>query len=227
MSGRFCCDAPCPPRGTQSGAHVLPHQSGLLVLKDVAMIHERVVARCRLIESDEKLHFVLNKHHILPAHEMRRRRRSPDGQNAKQRAVDMKWMCHSSRAYLPDLVSSEVGLDIDACHIKRFSVYPGEGDHIRMLASLRAVHANSAVHNELPPPHRRSLRGCREFDKTGRHFFDEGLRRRRFEAHYGYVLCAPIGCQAAEYSHFFIRPGLERDCFSVREIDENLETFAG
>src|SRR6266699_1384833 len=85
---------------TPSGAHVLSHQSGLFVLKDVAMIHERVVARCRLIESDEKLHFVLNKHHILPAHEMRRRRRSPDGQNAKQRAVDMKWMCHSSRAYL-------------------------------------------------------------------------------------------------------------------------------
>ena len=51
----------------QSGAHVLSHQSGLLVLKDVAMIHERVVARCRLIESDEKLRFVLNKHHVLPA----------------------------------------------------------------------------------------------------------------------------------------------------------------
>jgi hypothetical protein len=31
------------------------------------------------------------------------------------------------------------------------SVYPCEGDHICMFASLRAVHANSAVHNELPP----------------------------------------------------------------------------
>jgi hypothetical protein len=60
---------------------------------------------------------------------------------------------------LPDLAGSEVGLDIDAFHVKRLSVYPCEGDHIRMLASLRAVHANSAVHYELPPPHRRSLRG--------------------------------------------------------------------
>jgi len=56
----------CPESG-QLGADVLPHQSGLLVLKDVAMIHERVVARRRLIESDEKLHFILNKNHVFPA----------------------------------------------------------------------------------------------------------------------------------------------------------------
>src|SRR6516165_8768278 len=113
----------------------------------------------------------------------------------------MKRMCHSSRDYLPDLCCSEVGLDIDACHVEGFAVYSCEGDHIRMLASLRPVHANSAVYNELPPRDRRSLRGRREFDKTGRHFFDEGLRRRRFEAHHGYVVCTPIGRQAAEYSH--------------------------
>jgi hypothetical protein len=179
--------------GAQSDAHVLPHQSGLLVLKDVAMIHERVVARCGLIKTDEKLRFVLNKHHVLPAREMRRRRRSRDGQDAEQGTVDMKRMCHSSRDYLPDLCGSEVGLDIDACHVKRFSVYPCEGDHIRMLAILRAVHANSAVHNELPPPHCRSLRGRLEFDKTGRHFFDERLRRGRFKAHHGHIVCASIG----------------------------------
>jgi len=68
----------CPESG-QLGADVLPHQSGLLVLKDVAMIHERAGARCRLIERDEKLHFVLNKDHVLPAYEMRRRRCSRDG----------------------------------------------------------------------------------------------------------------------------------------------------
>src|ERR1700748_3818267 len=107
----------------QSSAHILPHQSGLLVLKNVAMIHERVVARCRLIEGDEKLYFILNKHHVLPAHEMRRRRCSPDGQNTKQRAVDMKGMCHSGRNYFPDLGGSEVGLDIDAFHVKSFSIY--------------------------------------------------------------------------------------------------------
>jgi len=131
------------------------------MLKDVAMIHERVIARRRLIKSDEKLRFVLNKHHVLPAREMRRRRRSRGGQDAEQCTVDMKRVCHSSRDYLPDLVGSEAGLDIDAFHVERFSIYPCEGDHIRMLASLRAIHANPAVHNELPPPHRRSLRGRR------------------------------------------------------------------
>jgi hypothetical protein len=64
---------------TRSGAHVLAHQSGLLMLKDVAMIHERVFARCRLIEGDEKLRLVLDKHNVFPARKMRRRRRSRDG----------------------------------------------------------------------------------------------------------------------------------------------------
>ena len=55
-------------------AHVLSHQSGLLMLEDVAMIHERVVARCGTIESDEELRAVLDKHHVLPAGEMSGRR---------------------------------------------------------------------------------------------------------------------------------------------------------
>src|SRR6516164_10986915 len=156
LSRGFCCDAPYALRG-QSDAHVLPHQSGLLVLKDVAMIHERVFARCRLIESDEKLRFILDKYHVFPAREMRWRRRSGDGQDAEQCAVNMKRMCHSSRDHLPHLAGSELGLDIDAFHVKRLSVDPCEGNHVRMFATLRAVHANSAVHNELPPPHRRSL----------------------------------------------------------------------
>src|SRR6516164_3405390 len=189
---------------TRLNANVLPHQSGLLVLKNVAMIHERMVARCWPIESDEKLYLILNKNHVLPACEMRRRRRSRNGQDAEQRAVDMKRMCHSSRNHLPDLAGSEAGLDIDAFHVKRLSVDPCEGNHVRMFAVPRAVHANSAVHNELPPPHRRSLGERREFDKTGRHFFDQRLRHRRFEAHHGHVVCASIGRQAAEYSHFFV-----------------------
>src|SRR5215470_6471496 len=99
-------DVVASDESAQSGADVLPHQSGLLVLKDVAMIHERVVARCRLIERDEKLHFVLNKHHVLPAYEMRRRRCPRDGQDAEQCAMDMKRMCHSGRDHLPDLAGS-------------------------------------------------------------------------------------------------------------------------
>jgi hypothetical protein len=98
--------------------------------------------------------------HVFPTREMRRRRRSGNGQNAEQCAVDMKRMCHSNRHYLPDLAGSELGLDIDTFHVKRLSIYPCEGDHVGMLASLSAVHANSAVHNELSPPHRRSLKAA-------------------------------------------------------------------
>src|SRR5262249_53863415 len=126
------------------------------------MIHEGVGARCRLIESNEKFRSLPNEYHVLPAREMRRRRRSRNGQNAEQCAVDMKRMRHSNRHDLPDLAGSELGLDIDTFHIKRLPIYPYEGDHVGMLASLRAVHANSAVHNELPPAHRRSLRGRRD-----------------------------------------------------------------
>jgi hypothetical protein len=49
------------------------------MLKDMAMIHERVVARRWLIESDQKLRPVLDKHNVFPARELRRRRRSRNG----------------------------------------------------------------------------------------------------------------------------------------------------
>ena len=55
--------------------------------------------------------------------------------------MDMKRMCHSNRVHLPDLAGSEAGLDVDALHVKRLSVYPCEGNHVRMFASLRAVRA--------------------------------------------------------------------------------------
>jgi hypothetical protein len=47
------------------------------------------------------------------------------------------------------------------------------------------------------------------------------------KAHHGHVIRAAIGRQAAEYSHFLVRAGLKRDCFSVREIDEDLKTLGG
>jgi len=74
----------------QSGADVLPHQSGFLVLEDVAMIHERVLAPGRPIEGDKKLRPVFDQRHVFPTREMRWRRRSGNGQNAEQCAVDMK-----------------------------------------------------------------------------------------------------------------------------------------
>jgi hypothetical protein len=44
------------------------------MLKDVAMIHEGVLARCWLIEGYEQLGFVFNENGILPAGKMSRRR---------------------------------------------------------------------------------------------------------------------------------------------------------
>jgi len=57
-------------------------------------------------------------------------------------------------------------------------------------------------------PARRCLRGRQERHKKDRHFFDEGLRGRRFETHHGHVVCAAIGRQATEYSYFLVRAGL-------------------
>jgi hypothetical protein len=53
------------------------------MLEDVAVIHEGMLAGCRLIEGYEKLGFVLDEHGILPTGEMSRRRRSLDRQDAK------------------------------------------------------------------------------------------------------------------------------------------------
>src|SRR5271165_2182901 len=106
---------------TRLAANVLSHQPGLLMLEDVTMIHEGVLARCQLIESDEKLRPVLDKHYVFPAREMSGRRCSRDGQDAEQCAVDVKRVCHSSRDYLPDLAGSDLGLYVDAFHIERLS----------------------------------------------------------------------------------------------------------
>jgi hypothetical protein len=46
------------------------------MLKDVAVIHEGVLARCRLIKSDKQLGLILDEHGILPAGQMSLRRRS-------------------------------------------------------------------------------------------------------------------------------------------------------
>src|SRR5262245_65605646 len=102
------------------------------------MIHEGVGARCRLIESNEKFRSLPNEYHVLPAREMRRRRRSRNGQNAEQCAVDMKRMRHSNRHDLPDLAGCELGLDIDTFDIQPLPLCPYEGDLLASLVSLRA-----------------------------------------------------------------------------------------
>ena len=55
----------------RSGAHVLPHQPGVLVLKDMAVIQERATARGSLIEKDKKFCLVLHKYCVFPASKVR------------------------------------------------------------------------------------------------------------------------------------------------------------
>src|SRR5262249_18883699 len=57
--------ASCGVSSRPLGANILPHQPGLLMLKDVAVIHEGMLSSCRLIESDEKLGLVLYEHRVL------------------------------------------------------------------------------------------------------------------------------------------------------------------
>ena len=104
-------------------ADILPHQSSILVLQDVAVIHERVLARCGLIESDEKLRFIFDEHGVLPPGEMSRRRRILDRQDAKQCAVDMKRMSHSDRGNFPDLSRSKLYFHVNTCGVKSSAIY--------------------------------------------------------------------------------------------------------
>ena len=40
------------------------------MLQDVAVIHEGMLARCRLIEGDEQFGLVFDEHRVLPARKM-------------------------------------------------------------------------------------------------------------------------------------------------------------
>ena len=103
------------------------------------MIHEGMLPRCRLIEGDEKFGLVFDEHSILPAREMWRRWRSLDRQDAKQCAVDMKWMRHSDRDDLPDLGRSKLCLDIDASDVIGLSIDSDESECLAMRATFRAA----------------------------------------------------------------------------------------
>ena len=50
--------------------------------KDMAVIHEGVLARCGLIESYEKLRLIFDEHSVLPTGEMSRRRGTLDRHDA-------------------------------------------------------------------------------------------------------------------------------------------------
>ena len=45
--------------------------------------------------------------------------------------------------------------------------------------------------------------------------------------HYSHIVRAAVRRYTTKYSHFFIRPGLKRDRFSIREVYENLEALGG
>ena len=67
----------------RSAAHILPHHPGIGMFQDVAMIHEGLFPRGRLVEGDENLRLVLDKRDVLPAREMRRGWRPAERQNTK------------------------------------------------------------------------------------------------------------------------------------------------
>ena len=60
----------------RSGADVLTHDAGIFVLKDVAMIHEWVFSRRRLIKDDEKLGRILDERDVFPTGQVGGRRLS-------------------------------------------------------------------------------------------------------------------------------------------------------
>ena len=55
---------------SELGAYILSHQSCLLVFEDVTVIHERMLARRRLIEDNEQFRLVFDQHRILPTPKM-------------------------------------------------------------------------------------------------------------------------------------------------------------
>ena len=122
-----------------SGANILSHQASIFMLQNMAVIHKGMLARCRLIKGDKKLCLVFNEYRILPAGEMSRRRLFFDGQDTKQRAVDMKRVCHSDRGDFPNFSGSKFCFDINARKVKGFTVYSDQGGHIPMQTSVLAV----------------------------------------------------------------------------------------
>ena len=45
---------------------ILPHQPSVFMLQNMAVIHEGMLARCRLIKSDKKFRLVFDKYRIFP-----------------------------------------------------------------------------------------------------------------------------------------------------------------
>lgn len=71
-------------------ADILPHHPGILVFKDVAMVHEGMLSRGRSVKGDQKVGGILNENHVLPSRKMRWRWRTRERQDSKCRAVHMK-----------------------------------------------------------------------------------------------------------------------------------------
>ena len=145
--------------------------------------------------------------------------------NSEQSAVDVKRMRHADRGDLPDLGRSELGLDIDAPHVKRFPVYPDERSHVGVAARLGTRGAQTTVENELTPSDGERVIDRRRIDQPRWQVFDGSLRRRRFESHHGHVVGAGIRRHPAENTHLLIGAGFQHDGLSVREVGKNFEAL--
>ena len=64
------------PLVAPSGAHILPHHPGILMLKDVTVIHKGVFPRRGLIKGNEKFCLILDESHVLPTRQVSRRWRA-------------------------------------------------------------------------------------------------------------------------------------------------------
>ena len=79
---------------SRSCYHKLAHHTGILVLKDVTMIHVWMLRVGKVREFDDNTHgrARINEHSILEAMLMRQRRFSIAIKRSKLDAVNMKWM---------------------------------------------------------------------------------------------------------------------------------------
>src|SRR6476620_9822069 len=107
--------------GTQSDDRELPHHAVVLMLKDVAVVHERHLGWRRIVEAHQNLGLLFDEHDILPAGLMRSRPPAVLAQDPEACTVHMEGVGHrhAAGADLPDLGGAELG-----CHV--YTVH-GEG----------------------------------------------------------------------------------------------------
>jgi hypothetical protein len=114
------------------------------------MIHEGVLRRRRLIEGYEKLDLVLDKHDVLPAHEVGWWRRVVDRKDAERCAMNMEGMRHADRKDLPNFRCSDPDALVDPGGVMGFSIDAHDATHAHLhFGWLAGAHARAADSSHL------------------------------------------------------------------------------